>query len=90
MKSFIVTVIVALLFIVALIFGARNEQLVTINYFVVQGEYRLPFVLAVVFFAGFVSCWIVAFAYILRLKLSLKRARRRLMSLESAQQELNS
>ncbi|WP_417763855.1 LapA family protein [Shewanella sp.] len=90
MKSFIVTVIVALLFIVALIFGARNEQLVTINYFVVQGEYRLPFVLAVVFFAGFVSCWIVALAYILRLKLSLKRARRRLMSLESAQQELNS
>lgn len=90
MKSFIVTVIVALLFVVALIFGARNEQLVTINYFVVQGEYRLPFVLASVFFAGFACCWLVAFAYIVRLKISLKRARRRLISLESAQQELNS
>ncbi|KFZ38393.1 hypothetical protein HR45_02800 [Shewanella mangrovi] len=90
MKSFVVTVIVALLFIIALIFGARNEQLVTINYFVVEGEYRLPLVLAVVFFAGFVCCWLVAFFYILRLKLSLKRARRRLMTLEAAQQESDS
>ncbi|MGL4711251.1 MAG: lipopolysaccharide assembly protein LapA domain-containing protein, partial [Shewanella sp.] len=54
MKSFIATVFVALLFILALIFGARNEQVVTISYFVAQGEYRLPVVLAIVFFAGFI------------------------------------
>ena len=51
MKSFVATVLVALLFILALIFGARNEQVVTISYFVAQGEYRLPVVLAIVF------CW---------------------------------
>jgi len=77
-KSFVATVLVALLFILALIFGARNEQVVTISYFVAQGEYRLPVVLAVVFFAGFILSWLVASYYIVRLKLSLATTRKKL------------
>ncbi|AUD60465.1 putative lipopolysaccharide assembly protein A [Shewanella hafniensis] len=78
MKSFVATVLVALLFILALIFGARNEQVVTISYFVAQGEYRLPVVLAVVFFAGFILSWLVASYYIVRLKLSLATTQKKL------------
>ncbi|MGI2066318.1 LapA family protein [Shewanella sp. MF08487] len=78
MKSFVATVLVALLFILALIFGARNEQVVTISYFVAQGEYRLPVVLAVVFFAGFMLSWLVASYYIVRLKLSLAATKKKL------------
>ena len=78
MKSFVATVLVALLFIMALIFGARNEQVVTISYFVAQGEYRLPVVLAIVFFAGFIFSWLVASYYIVRLKLSLATTRKKL------------
>ncbi|KZK67127.1 hypothetical protein A1L58_20795 [Shewanella baltica] len=78
MKSFVATVLVALLFILALIFGARNEQVVTISYFVAQGEYRLPVVLAIVFFAGFILSWLVASYYIVRLKLSLATTRMKL------------
>ncbi|ABN61573.1 MULTISPECIES: LapA family protein [Shewanella] len=78
MKSFVATVLVALLFILALIFGARNEQVVTISYFVAQGEYRLPVVLAIVFFAGFILSWLVASYYIVRLKLSLATTRKKL------------
>ncbi|MBU1394222.1 MAG: DUF1049 domain-containing protein [Gammaproteobacteria bacterium] len=81
MKSFVATVLVALLFILALIFGARNEQVVTISYFVAQGEYRLPVVLAVVFFAGFILSWLVASYYIVRLKLSLTTTQRKLNQL---------
>jgi putative membrane protein len=77
-KSFVATVLVALLFILALIFGARNEQVVTISYFVAQGEYRLPVVLAIVFFAGFILSWLVASYYIVRLKLSLATTRKKL------------
>jgi putative membrane protein len=77
-KSFVATVLVALLFIVALIFGARNEQVVTISYFVAQGEYRLPVVLAVVFFAGFMLSWLVASYYIVKLKLALATTRKKL------------
>lgn len=78
MKSFVATVLVALLFILALIFGARNEQVVTISYFVAQGEYRLPVVLAVVFFVGFMLSWLVASYYIVRLKLSLAATKKKL------------
>jgi putative membrane protein len=69
---------VALLFVLALIFGARNEQLVTISYFVAQGEYRLPLVLAVVFFAGFILSWLFACYYIVRLKLALAATQKKL------------
>lgn len=78
MKSFFATVIVAVFFILALIFGARNEQMVTISYFVAQGEYRLPLVLAVVFSAGFLLSWVFACFYILRLKLALAAAQKKL------------
>lgn len=78
MKSFVATVLVALLFILALIFGARNEQVVAISYFVAQGEYRLPVVLAIVFFAGFILSWLFASYYIVRLKLSLAATKKKL------------
>ncbi|MGL5046981.1 MAG: LapA family protein, partial [Shewanella sp.] len=64
--------------ILALIFGARNEQVVTISYFVAQGEYRLPVVLAIVFFAGFILSWLFASYYIIRLKLSLAATKKTL------------
>ncbi|GGI74659.1 putative lipopolysaccharide assembly protein A [Shewanella hanedai] len=77
MKSFIITVLVALFFFLALIFGARNEQIVTISYFVAQGEFRLPIVLAVVFLAGFLISWIFAMYHIAKLKLALRTANKK-------------
>ncbi|WP_447078574.1 LapA family protein [Shewanella algae] len=85
MKSFVATVLVAMLFVVALVFGSRNEQLVTISYFVAQGEFRLPVVLAVVFLAGFILSWIIAFYYIMKLKLSLRNARKKIQTLTQQQ-----
>ena len=85
MKSFVATVLVAMLFVVALVFGSRNEQLVTISYFVAQGEFRLPVVLAGVFLAGFILSWIIAFYYIMKLKLSLRNARKKIQTLTQQQ-----
>jgi lipopolysaccharide assembly protein A len=82
-KSFVATVIVALLFIVALIFGARNEQVVTISYFVAQGEYRLPIVLAIVFLSGFIISWLFAFYHIVKLRIALRLAKNKLSQLEA-------
>nr|WP_202932785.1 MULTISPECIES: lipopolysaccharide assembly protein LapA domain-containing protein [Shewanella] len=84
-KSFVATVLVAMLFVVALVFGSRNEQLVTISYFVAQGEFRLPVVLAVVFLAGFILSWVIAFYYIMKLKLSLRNARKKIQTLTQQQ-----
>lgn len=83
MKSFIITVLVALFFFLALIFGARNEQIVTISYFVAQGEFRLPIVLAVVFLAGFLISWIFAMYHIAKLKLALRTANKKNLNLEN-------
>lgn len=83
MRSFIVTVLVALFFFLALIFGARNEQIVTISYFVAQGEFRLPIVLATVFLTGFFISWIFAIYHIAKLKLALRTANKKCTQLES-------
>ncbi|WP_220488094.1 lipopolysaccharide assembly protein LapA domain-containing protein [Shewanella sp. SR44-3] len=73
-RSFIAIILVGLFFVLALIFGAKNEQLVTVSYFIAEGEYRLPLVLAVVFFGGFMLSWLFAFFYIAKLKLALRKA----------------
>lgn len=83
MKSLIATILVALFFVLALVFGARNEQLVTISYFVAQGEYRLPVVLGVVFLAGFLVSWIFAMYHIAKLKLVLRQANKRIEQFEA-------
>ncbi|WP_299792767.1 LapA family protein [uncultured Shewanella sp.] len=83
MKSFIVTVLVALFFFLALIFGARNEQVVTISYFVAQGEFRLPVVLAVVFLSGFIISWFFAVYHIAKLKLALRTVNKKNAHLEA-------
>ncbi|MBM7072693.1 DUF1049 domain-containing protein [Shewanella sp. OPT22] len=82
MKSFFITVVVALCFILALIFGAQNEQTVTISYFIAKGEYKLPMVLAVVFLLGFTISWLFAGYQILKLRVTLRRANKKLASLE--------
>nr|WP_275974991.1 LapA family protein [Shewanella gaetbuli] len=69
------------MFFLALLFGAKNEQLVTLNYFIAQGEYRLPVVLAVVFLAGFMISWLFASYYIMKTKLALRKANKQLAKL---------
>lgn len=89
MKSFIITVLVVLFFFLALIFGARNEQIVTISYFVAQGEFRLPIVLAVVFLAGFLISWVFAMYHIAKLKLALRTANKKNQLIVSKTTEVN-
>ncbi|GAA0782872.1 MULTISPECIES: LapA family protein [Pseudomonadati] len=81
MKSFFAIIIVGMLFILALLFGAKNEQVVTLSYFVAEGQYRLPVVLAVVFLTGFVLSWLLASFYIMRMKLALRKANKNLAKL---------
>jgi putative membrane protein len=88
-KSFIITVLVVLFFFLALIFGARNEQIVTISYFVAQGEFRLPIVLAVVFLAGFLISWVFAMYHIAKLKLALRTANKKNQLIVSKTTEVN-
>ncbi|MBV7315241.1 lipopolysaccharide assembly protein LapA domain-containing protein [Shewanella sp. NIFS-20-20] len=83
MKSFLIAVIIAVLFILALFFGARNDQMVNISYFVAQGEFRLPVVLACVFLLGFMISWLLAFYHLAKHKLVIRRLRKQVVQLET-------
>ncbi|QDE31158.1 MULTISPECIES: LapA family protein [Shewanella] len=84
MRSFIAIILVGLLFVLALLFGAKNEQVVTLSYFIAEGQYRLPVVLAVVFFSGFIISWIFACYHIIKLKLALRKSNKALKKLTAA------
>ncbi|MFI3246430.1 MAG: LapA family protein [Ferrimonas sp.] len=78
MKTFLITALVAFLFIVTMAFGARNDQLVDINYFFAQGEFSLAWILGAVFLSGFILSWVLSLMVILRQKLTIRRLNRRL------------
>ncbi|WP_067654871.1 LapA family protein [Ferrimonas marina] len=85
MKAFFITVVVAALFIVALAFGARNEQMVQINYFIAQGEFLLSWVLAATFLAGFVISWLLALWVVTKQKFAIRQLKQRCRRLQSAE-----
>ncbi|WP_282744722.1 LapA family protein [Proteus columbae] len=65
--------------------GTNNDQVVTFNYLIAQGEYRISTLLATLFGGGFILGWIVSGIFYLRVRLSLGRAKRKIKRLESAQ-----
>ncbi|GAA4902941.1 LapA family protein [Ferrimonas pelagia] len=83
-KAFIITACVAALFLVALAFGARNEHLVSINYFIAQGEFLLPWVMAAAFLAGFVVSWLLALVLVLKQKLMIRQLKSRCQRLQNS------
>ena len=62
--------------------GAQNDQQVTFNYLLAQGEFRISTLLAVLFAAGFAIGWLICGLFWLRVRVSLARAERKIKRLE--------
>ncbi|VFS43607.1 inner membrane protein YciS [Enterobacter cancerogenus] len=60
----------------------KNDQQVTFNYLLAQGEYRVSSLLAVLFAAGFFIGWLVCGLFWLKVRVSLARAERKIKRLE--------
>ncbi|MBW3139048.1 LapA family protein [Ferrimonas balearica] len=75
MKAFLITAVVAALFVLMMAFGAQNDQTVTVNYFIAKGEVSLPMLLAGTFLTGFIISWLLALGIILRQKLTIRKLR---------------
>ncbi|BDY05068.1 lipopolysaccharide assembly protein LapA domain-containing protein [Ferrimonas sp. YFM] len=90
MKALLITALIAVFFIVAMAFGARNDELITLNYFIARGEFSLPMVLAVTFFSGFVISWLITMALMLGQRFKLRRILARNQQLEKRLAELES
>lgn len=81
-KYLLIFLLVLAIFVVSVTLGAQNDQQVTFNYLLAQGEYRISTLLAVLFAAGFVIGWLICGLFWLRVRVSLVRAERKIKRLE--------
>ncbi|AGH82017.1 hypothetical protein PCNPT3_10395 [Psychromonas sp. CNPT3] len=94
MKRLITLVFSILLFIVALLFSLKNQQIVNVNYVLAQSELRLSTLLAIMFFFGFCLAMLFSFYFYLKLKFknsqlikNNKKQRKELNNLRSSKVE---
>ncbi|ESE74032.1 inner membrane protein [Salmonella enterica subsp. enterica serovar Typhimurium str. ST4581] len=78
MKYLLIFLLVLAIFVISVTLGAQNDQQVTFNYLLAQGEYRISTLLAVLFAVGFAIGWLICGLFWLRVRVSLARAERKL------------
>ncbi|PUW79235.1 LapA family protein, partial [Cronobacter sakazakii] len=57
MKYLIIFLVVLAIFVVSVTLCAQNDQQVTFNFLLAQGDYRISTLLATLFVAGFIFFW---------------------------------
>ncbi|MFI8417004.1 LapA family protein [Serratia sp. NPDC078593] len=82
MKYLLIFLLVLVIFVISVTLGAHNDQLVTFNYLVAQGDFRVSTLLAALFGTGFVLGWIICGLFYLRTRIALGRAERKVKRLE--------
>ncbi|KEA53631.1 membrane protein [Mangrovibacter sp. MFB070] len=82
MKYILIFLVVLVIFVISITLGAQNDQQVTFNFLIAQGEYRVSTLMASLFGLGFIIGWVVCGLFWLKTRLSLGRAQRRIKRLE--------
>ena len=72
MKYLLIFLLVLAIFVISVTLGAQNDQQVTFNYLLAQGEYRISTLLAVLFAAGFAIGWLICGLFWLKVRVSLR------------------
>ncbi|WMQ73507.1 MAG: Lipopolysaccharide assembly protein A [Sodalis sp.] len=67
MKYVLIILLVLVIFIVSVAFGAHNDQVVTCNYLLAQSQFRMSTMLISLFAASFVIDWVVCGLFWLRM-----------------------
>jgi len=81
-KYLLIFLLVLVVVVISITLGAHNDQVVTFNYLLAQGDYHVSTLLAVLFATGFVLGWVICGLFYLRVRLSLGRAQRKIKRLE--------
>ena len=82
MKYLLIFLVVLAIFVISVTLGAHNDQVVTFNYLLAQGEFRVSTLLASLFAAGFLLGWAICGLFWLRVRVSLAHAQRKLKRLQ--------
>nr|WP_244986377.1 lipopolysaccharide assembly protein LapA domain-containing protein [Rosenbergiella epipactidis] len=78
----ILFIVVLFIFIVSFTLGAKNEQVVTFNFLVAEGSFRLSTLLASLFGIGFLLGWVICGLFWLRARVALAHAKNKVIKLE--------
>ena len=73
MKRFLTILITVVFFIIVIVLGLQNQQLVTINYLIAQNELRLSTLMAIIFSVGLVTTLCLASFLYLALKMKVRQ-----------------
>ncbi len=82
MKYLPIFLLVLVIFIISVTLGAHNDQRVTFNYLLAQGEYHLSTLLATLFATGFLLGWAICGLFWLRVRVALANSQRKLKRLQ--------
>ncbi|MCW0317339.1 Lipopolysaccharide assembly protein A [Pantoea ananatis] len=82
MKYLLIFLVVLVIFIISVTLGAHNDQVITFNYLLAQGEFRISTLLATLFGVGFLLGWVICGLFWLRLRVSLANAQRKVKRLQ--------
>lgn len=88
-KYFLIFLLVLAIFIISVTLGAQNDQQVTFNYLLAQGQFRISTLLAVLFASGFAIGWLVCGLFWLRVRVSLMRTESKNKRLEQQIAQVN-
>ncbi|BAN96401.1 hypothetical protein E05_16350 [Plautia stali symbiont] len=87
MKYLLIFLVVLFIFIISVTLGAHNDQIVTFNYLLAQGEFRISTLLACLFGAGFLLGWAICGLFWLRIRVSLAHAQRKLKRMQAQNEQ---
>lgn len=82
MKYLPLLLLVLAIFVISVTLGAQNDQQVTFNFLIAQGEYRISTLLAILFATGFIIGWLICGLFWLHSRVLLARAQRKVKRLK--------
>ncbi|RWR03715.1 membrane protein [[Pantoea] beijingensis] len=82
MKYLLIFILVLVIFVISVTLGAHNDQIVSFNYLLAQGEYRVSTLVATLFAVGFLLGWAVCGLFWLRVRVTLAHSQRKLKRLQ--------
>ncbi|EOS93332.1 lipopolysaccharide assembly protein LapA domain-containing protein [Erwinia tracheiphila] len=78
MKYLLIFLLILAIFIISITLGAHNDQVISFNYLLAQGEFRISTLVATLFAVGFILGWAICGLFWLRLWVSLAHTQRKL------------
>jgi len=86
-KYLLIFLVVLVIFIISVTLGAHNDQIVTFNYLLAQGEFRISTLLASLFGVGFLLGWAICGLFWLKVRVSLANAQRKLKRMQAQNEQ---